>query len=95
MNQDEATELATVILQGLTRGLRGERATREDFETGQPDGPSEFFATDSPSEFFADDRPPGETVEIIERERIVRITNREDKKCQRAIPLSVKSARIH
>jgi len=71
MNQDEAAELATVILRGLTRGLRGERATREDFETGQPDGPSEFFTTD--------DLPTGETVEIIERERIVRITNREER----------------
>ena len=69
MNQDEAAELATVILQGLTRGLRGERATREDFEPG-PGGPSEFFAGDL---------PPGETVEIIERERIVRITNREER----------------
>jgi len=94
MNQDDAAELATVILRGLTRGLRGERATREDFEPGAG-GPSEFFATDGPGEFFADDRPTGETVEIIERERIVRITNREDKKCQRAIPVSVKSARIH
>jgi len=92
MRQDEAAELAAVILRGITRGLRGERSTREDFEPGDP---GEFFATDGPREFFADDRPPGETVEIIERERIVRITNREDKKCQRAIPLSVKSARIH
>jgi len=67
MNQDEAAELATVILRGITRGLRGERSTREDFEPGDP------------GEFFADDLPPGETVEIVERERIVRITNREER----------------
>jgi hypothetical protein len=75
MNQDEAAELATVILQGLTRGLRGERATREDFEPGDP---GEFFA-DRVLRAFAGDLPPGETVEIIERERIVRITNREER----------------
>lgn len=67
MDQDDAAELAAVILRGLTRGMRGERATREDFEPGDP------------GEFFADDLPPGETVEIIQRERIVRITNREER----------------
>lgn len=89
MNQDEAAELATAILRGLTRGLRGERASREDFETGQPGDPGEFFG---------DDLPGGETVEIIERERIVRITHQEnthERNSNRALEASHRIADRH
>lgn len=86
MTQDEAAALATAILRGLTRGLRGERATREDFSPGDP------------GEFFSDDLPPGETVEIIERERIVRITHQENthgRNSKRALEASHRIADRH